>query len=198
MTGEELGDKVGRPRRYDFTAESQYPSEVIGYSVSVLDELLERVVDQIDDLPPEAFAYRHEAVWFPLGWLPLHLAVSEYNQVRRMAAGIGVSAPEADRELDDRLAIGSIRSSGTVPEELHNAELLIRAMRRARGEITKPICREISDAHVPVSGAEVLSTPQSVLMHLFWHWTYHSGHIGLMRLEWGSDYEWKLAQTPAT
>jgi hypothetical protein len=26
---------------------------------------------------------------------------------------------------------------------------------------------------------------------LAWHWTYHSGQIGLLRLLWGSDYQWR-------
>ena len=198
MTGQEHGDKTGRRRHYDFTADPRYPSDFVGYSVSVLDELLERTVDQISDLPAEALAFQSQGVWFCLGWLPLHLAASEYYQINRLHKALTGGEVEPEPELTDRLAIGKLQSSGTVPEELHDAELLIDTMRRVRDQVTKPICESISDPDATLPGKRRLTTPRNVLMHLFWHWTYHSGHIGLMRLEWGSDYEWTMAEAPAT
>ena len=198
MTGAELGDKRGRPRRYDFKAPEGFASEAIGYSVSVLDELSERVIDQIDDLPPEAFAYRHPNVWFCLGWLPLHAARSELSQIQKLARRLTGTSLEVDDDLSAILAHGALDADGSVPAELQDAVVMVDAMRRVRTEITTPFCRTISDPNATLEGAETLSTPQNVLAHLFWHWTYHSGHIGLMRLEWGSDYEWVMASAPVT
>jgi uncharacterized damage-inducible protein DinB len=34
-------------------------------------------------------------------------------------------------------------------------------------------------------------TVRGVLMHLVWHWTYHSGQVGLLRRLWGQGrYKW--------
>ena len=196
MTGKELGDKKGRPRRYDFVGAEGYSDAFAAYAVPVLDELLQRVVDQVDDLPSQAFAFTSAGSWFCLGWLPLHLAVSEYRQMQRLAAALGLPVPELDRAVLSRIEYGGLETSGAVPAEILQAPLLIDAMRRVRNHVTVPLARAISDSSRPIENAEKLSTPQNVLMHLIWHWTYHSGHIGLMRLEWGSDYEWVMAPAP--
>lgn len=198
MTGKDIGDKRGRARRYDFTAAPEFRHPLIGFAVAALDELLERVVDQVDDLPPEAFRYVSPGGWFCLGWLPLHLAVSEYNVIRKMAARLGQEPVSAGAELETLLRYGALQSDGTTPENLKDARLLVDTMRTVRSEVTLPVCRTIRDPEETLPDAERLSTPRNVLMHLLWHWTYHSGHIGLMRLEWGSDYEWVMAPPPQT
>ena len=38
-------------------------------------------------------------------------------------------------------------------------------------------------------------TVRGVLMHLVWHWTYHSGQVGLLRRLWGhARYKWTFDQ----
>ncbi len=196
MTGKELGDKRGRPRRYDFQAEDGYSDPFAAYAVSALQELLARVIDQIEDLPPEAFGYTAPSSWFCLSWLPLHLAASEHSQMLRLARGLGLALPQLEPQTLSALEYGALEADGTVPAGLNHAPLLIEAMQAVRRTVTAPLCRQIPDAQRQLKDAGKLSTPQSVLMHQFWHWTYHSGHIGLMRLEWGSDYHWVMAEAP--
>lgn len=196
MTGKELGDKRGRPRRYDFHAQDGYRDTFAAYAVSALQELMERVIDQIEDLPPEAFGYTAPSSWFCLGWLPLHLAVSEHSQMVRLAEGLDLPPPPLDKQTLSALKYGALETDGTVPAELNRAPLLIAAMRAVRNSVTVAVCRRIPDAQRRLKDAGKLSTAQSVLMHQFWHWSYHSGHIGLMRLEWGSDYQWVMAEAP--
>ena len=198
MTGTELGDKRGRPRRYDFTADPAYGSEFVGYTLAALDELLERVVDQINDLPHEALAFTSPHVWFPLGWLPLHLAASEHRLMEKVAEAVRGEALHIDPDLARALEGGYLESHGSIPSRLMHADALTDIMRQVRKDVTKPVCRDIEDANARIPEATALSTPRSVLMHLLWHWTYHSGHIGLLRLEWGSDYEWIMAPAPQT
>ena len=198
MTGNELGDKRGRARRYDFACADDYRNEFLGYSISALDELLERVVDQIEDLPGEGFEFRPEGVWFSLGWLPLHLAVSEYNQIHKIARGLGQDAAELDSAFLAQLRYGDLHADGSIPEHLCDAGLMVDAMRRVRREVTEPFCKIISDPDQRLRGEESLTTPRNVIMHQMWHWTFHSGHIGLLRLQWGSDYEWTMAPAPVT
>ena len=46
--------KRGRPRRYDFVPPAGVPDRGAGAFLAALDELSERVYDQISDLPVEA------------------------------------------------------------------------------------------------------------------------------------------------
>lgn len=196
MTGKELRVKQGRPRRYDFVGANGYNDDFVAYVVPILDELLERVVDQIDDVPSQALAFHPAGSWFCLGWLPLHLAVSEYRQMQRLARAIGFAEPELAPAVLSQIEHGGRETSGDVPAEILQAPVLIDAMRRVREDLTVPVAREILDCEQRIENAERLSTPRNVLMHLVWHWTYHSGHIGLMRLEYGLDYEWVMAPAP--
>ena len=196
MTGKDHGDKRGRPRRYDFRSDETCRDAVVGFAISTLNELLERVADQIVDLPPEAFSYSSPGSWFCLGWLPLHLAWAENHQMMRIAGGLGIPQPHLDDDIETRLSHGALQSDGTVPAELQDASVLIDMMHTVRDSVSIPVCRLIDDATRVIPKADRLSTAQAVLMHQFWHWTYHSGHIGLMRLEWGSDYEWVMSPAP--
>ncbi|MFP4484759.1 MAG: hypothetical protein ACLFO1_07870 [Spirochaetaceae bacterium] len=159
------------------------------------------MADQINDLPHNALAFTSPHVWFPLGWLPLHMAASEHRLMDKVAGGLRAGglrreALHVDGDLARALEDGYLESHGSIPSRLMNADTLIAIMRQVREEVTKPVCRDIDDADARLPEATSLSTPRTVLMHLLWHWTYHSGHIGLLRLELGSDYEWVMAPTP--
>jgi hypothetical protein len=67
---------------------------------------------------------------------------------------------------------------------------LIAVCRRVRDDVTLPYLKGVQDIDEARMGDG--TTVRGVLMHLTWHWIYHSGHIGLVRLEWGSDYTWTI------
>ncbi len=57
------------------------------------------------------------------------------------------------------------------------------------------ICDGWGPMPVPDADAKLMedgSSTRGVLMHLCWHWVYHSGHIGLLSFEAGYDYEWTV------
>jgi uncharacterized damage-inducible protein DinB len=59
-----------------------------------------------------------------------------------------------------------------------------------RDEITFPALMTLENIDAVVPDQNRSMTPRGVLMHLVWHWTYHSGQIGLLRALWGSGYNW--------
>jgi len=50
---------------------------------------------------------------------------------------------------------------------------------------------EVEDIDEVLEKEGVTFTVRGVMGQLAWHWTYHSGQIGLLRLLWGSDYQWE-------
>jgi hypothetical protein len=75
---------------------------------------------------------------------------------------------------------------------VESAQTLINLMEWVWNEITLPVASSIRDISRPVR-QESIRTAEQVFMHLIWHWTYHSGHIGLLALLSGRDYVWTFS-----
>jgi uncharacterized damage-inducible protein DinB len=72
---------------------------------------------------------------------------------------------------------------------------LIALCQRVSAEVTMPALSTLQDIDAEVPDARRPMTVRGVLMHLIWHWTYHSGQVGLLRRLWGeSRYRWTFDQ----
>jgi uncharacterized damage-inducible protein DinB len=177
--------KTGRPRRYDLTKPRGYANQNVALAAGALDELRERVIDQIADLPQEALSFVPQKSTLSIAVLVVHMVWAEMNWVRRIT---GFEVPE---EMVTRLDTGGRAVPAgelVVPEE--NADALIDLCRRVRDEVTYPALADLEKIDEVLAGTPHPMTPQGVLMHLIWHWTYHSGQIGLLRELWGAGYTW--------
>lgn len=96
--------KNGRPRRSDLTAFPGAENSDIGYFIAVLDELSERVFDQISDLSEDALNFVPEGSYLSIGKLVIHQALDEAHCVSRIT---GSSIPA---DLEGELAVGRIPS----------------------------------------------------------------------------------------
>ena len=180
-------DKKGRPREYQLPVDSGYKIEGVAFTLATLDELLERVVDQFNDLEPGEIDKQPEKIYFSIGKLAVHLAKGEATRLSRIG---GMDIPS---DLSESMKHGDILDGQDLPSELRDSSALVTILRRVREEITKPVCRELNDFDSPLEGLGILDSPRKVLMHMVWHYTYHSGHIGMIRLLLGSDYKWQYA-----
>ena len=179
-------EKNGRPRRVDIRSYPEATDERIGYAIAILDELSERVYDQISDLPVEALNFVPEGSYLSIGKVVLHQAMDEADCVSKIT---GRSVPE---DLQDELSAGGKEDldKPLAPPPKSAAEL-IALCKRIRQDFTKPSLSSVTDIDSSLDGQGVLDTARKQLMHLTWHWTFHSGHIGLTRLLWGSEYNWR-------
>jgi uncharacterized damage-inducible protein DinB len=179
-----LERKKGRQRRYDVAALDGFRDQTVAWLAAALDELRERVYDQVIHLPQEAVDYVAAATGLSVGRLLLHLGWAEANWIRRLSGNDG---PE---DLRATLAAGALESFREAPPRTGPAAALVALCRRVRDEVTVPWLRIVAepDAKVMEDG----SSTRGVLMHLCWHWVYHSGHIGLLSFEAGYDYEWTV------
>ena len=72
---------------------------------------------------------------------------------------------------------------------------MIELCKRVRKEVAIPTLKELDDFDRPLKSKPDRgpATAKQLIMHEIWHWIFHSGHIGLTRLLWGSEYDWTMA-----
>lgn len=161
-------------------------------------EMVERAADQVSDLPADTLLFRPENVWFSIARLALHMSRSEYRQVRHLLSVTSRrgehDGPQLDRQLIEVLEYGDIRSEISVPRRLGDGPLLAGIMRSVHRDFTVPVCADVTDAGARLANECIFSTPRNLLSHMNWHWSYHSGQIGLLRLLCGDNYVWTMAE----
>jgi uncharacterized damage-inducible protein DinB len=177
--------KEGRLRKYNLDPFPEAADRSVGYFIAVLEELAERVFDQISDLPVEALTFIPKGSYLSIGKLVTHLASGEARTVAR------ITGQEIPKDLAEELSGGERESLSAPLESPRSAADLIATWRRVREEMTRPLLCKVTDLDAPVQVERGPNTVRQMLMHLIWHSIYHSGHIGLTRLLWGSDYNWR-------
>lgn len=201
QSGRENPGKQGLVRVYPRTSGWDCPSREIDEQLALTGELVERVVDQIDDLPPEGLSFRPAGAYFSIAKLVLHLAESERRQLLRIARALSaVTVIESNEALHTRvseaLTHSHMFSDEAVPDEFLDGAFLGELMRSVFRTVTVPVCRAISEPDTSLGEQSSFATPREALTHMQWHWTYHSGQIGLLRLQWGDDYVWTTRKSP--
>jgi uncharacterized damage-inducible protein DinB len=177
--------RVGRPRRYTLQPPPGFANRELAHAVAQLQELAERVCDQIVDLPADALNFTAQDTPLSISMLVLHMAWAEAWWVRRIT---GVEIPDSlNREIEK----GSLGNIGEPPPTGYSAAALIEICRRVQREYSQPGLGEIGDIDEVLEKEGRTFSVRGVMGQLAWHWTYHSGQIGLLRLLWGSDYQWK-------
>ena len=176
--------KDGRGRFYRITPMDGFADRSMAMKASWMDEMRERVYDQIEDLVPDALNQEAPGTGLTIGKLTIHLAWAEALMVQRIS-----KTPPPD-DLKAALDPGAKAVIRDAPRPVPPAKGLIELCRRVRDEVTLPAIRDLKNPDEPCW--EDGSTPRGILDQLLWHWVYHSGQIGLIRFEWGSDYIWSF------
>jgi len=181
--------RPGRPRRYDIRPQEGFAHEGTAYVVAMLDELSERLFDLIADLPQEALDFVPQGAGNSIAMLVVHMAWAEALWITR------ITEASIPAELESALLPGKQDSSGDLLPFSTDGDALRAYCRTVRQEITKPALADLEDVDTEIDGGSRPLTARGVLMHLVWHWTYHSGQVGLLRRQWGElRYQWTFAQ----
>ena len=177
--------RPGRPRKYDIRPVTGFANQGAAYATAMLDELSERLFDMISDLPQEALDYIPDGSTNSIAMLAVHMAWGEASWIARVTQ---VTIPP---ELHESLLAGKQDASGELPPSSATVAELIDYCRRVRQDVTKPALKQVEDIDLEVGDERRPMTARGVLMHLVWHWTYHSGQVGLLRRLWGrTRYQW--------
>jgi uncharacterized damage-inducible protein DinB len=179
-----IPDKIGRPRRYDLDPVPGFANRELALQVAWLRELAERVYDQISDLPLAILDQAPGSTRLSIARLVVHLAWAEANWVRNLT---GRAWPE---DLVSNLDQGKLGEFAKPPASIGPAGALIAFCRRVQESYTAPALAAVTDIDTPLEAGGRTVNVRGVLAQLYWHWCYHSGQIGLLRLLAGSDYQW--------
>lgn len=177
--------KRGRPRRYDLQAPAGFAHPEVGMAAAALDELRDRVSDQIDGLDDAALRAMPEGTNLSIAALVVHMVWAEQNWIARIT---GCQLPDDLKAQLDAAGRAIPAGERVVPET--SAGELINLCRRVRDEVTYPALTGFTALDTALPSDGVPMTPRGVLMHLIWHWSYHSGQIGLLRDLAGHGYTW--------
>jgi len=182
---ETMEHRPGRGRRYGIGPVLGFADPDVAYVVALLDELSERLFDLVSDLPQDALDYVPESTTNSIAMLVVHVAWAEASWVSR-ATGHPVSG-----DLERSLLPGRQGDSGDLPVSSATAEQLIGYCRAVRHNVTKPTLASVEGIDQQLEADGEPATLRQVLMHVVWHWIYHSGQVGLLRRLWGGTrYRW--------
>jgi uncharacterized damage-inducible protein DinB len=180
-------NRPSRPRRYDLVPIPTIPHPEAAYALAAIDELRARLCDIIADLPQEALDFLPDGAGNTMAMLTVHMAWAEATWIAR-ATNQTIPDP-----LNKALLPGKQATSGDLPPYSNDAERLIALCDRVRQEVTLPGLSKAHDLDAGLENDPRQMTVRGVLWHLIWHWTYHSGQVGLLRRLWGSRYKWTFA-----
>ena len=180
-------NRPSRPRQYVLSPVPAIAHPQAAYAAAAIDELRERLVYIIQDLPQEAMDFVPEGAGNTIAMLAVHMAWAEASWVAR-ATGQAIPA-----DLNEALQPGKQGPSGDLTAYSNDAASLIALCGRVRQEVTLPVLSKVQDLDARLEGDPQNMTVRAVLWHLIWHWTYHSGQVGLLRRLWGSRYKWTFA-----
>jgi len=180
-------NRASRPRQYHLEPIQSIPHPEIADIAAALDELRERLYDIVRDMPQEALDFRPEGAGNTIAMLTVHMAWAEATWVTR-ATDRSIPA-----DLSQALLPGKQGATGDLLPYSNDASALIALCSRVRQEVTLPGLSTIQDLETPLADDPRHMTVRSVLWHLIWHWTYHSGQVGLLRRLWGSRYQWTFS-----
>lgn len=178
---------MGRGRRYDFKPLENFKSSEVAIAAAMLDEAAERVYDVLGEADLEKLNYIPEGSYLSIARLVKHMAWGEAVWIAKI---VGKKAPE---ELLESFGNPGPQNLRTIPRGDETAEELCDAIRRLRSGYTMPALASVVDIEARIVADNGPRTVREILSHLIWHWTYHSGQVGLTLLQAGYDYQWTFA-----
>lgn len=177
-------EKSGRPRRYDLEPVRGVANRDVGLAIAALDELSARLCDLIGDLDQAALDFVPHGTTNSISMLVVHMAWAEASWIVRVTR-FSIAA-----DLEARLLPGKQTTEGVLVVSSYSSSELVSLCQQVRYDVTIPALSTLEDIDFKVPDPRRPMTIRGVLMHLIWHWTYHSGQVGLLRRMWGARYQW--------
>lgn len=177
MTARKL--KQTRPRCYGFPPATGFANPVAAALVGALDELTGRHFDLIEDLSRE-----------DLDFVPVHAPSSIAMITAHMIQAEIVWLTRLSGELLAQGVARALRDVHAGPPSPLGASDLAGLCRQVREEVTTGRLAPVVDIDAEHDDRKPTISVRGVLMHLVWHWSYHNGQAGLLRMIRGKDYAW--------
>ena len=175
-----------RPRRYRLEPLVDFRNKELAALAAGLVEQSDRVLDQLSDLPAEGMLFAAGDPALTIGWLAVHMIWGEAVWTER------ATARPIPADLAASVKDASFASYGASAGVYNDPAEVGRLYARLRAEYIHPALREVEDLDREFDSKGLKVNVRGIMTHLLWHWTYHSGQIGLLRLLWGSEYVWSF------
>ena len=178
---------MSRGRRYDFSPLPGFKNGEAAMMTAILEEAAERLFDVLSYTDATMLHFIPTGSYLSIATLAKHMAVCDAIQVQRIS---GKKAPDEMLALLGDASPGSLKNSKQGDE---TADGLVAAIRELRSSYILPNLATVEDIDTLIEPRGGIDTVRKILMHLIWHWTYHSGQVGLTLLQAGYDYTWAFA-----
>jgi uncharacterized damage-inducible protein DinB len=179
---------MSRGRDYSFKPRAGFKDSQVATAAAMLVEAAERICDVLSYADEEMLHFIPAGSYLSVARLVKHLAWAEMGWVGRLC---GVTPP---KDLVDLIGDPSAGRLPDMTEGEETTEELCAGIRRLQSSFSLPALAGIDDIDSPFEAAKGPNTVRQVLSHLIWHWTYHSGQVGITLLQAGHDYEWAFAR----
>jgi uncharacterized damage-inducible protein DinB len=179
--------RPGRPRRYALKPARGFARRDAGWAYAALEELSARLFDLIADLPAAALSFRPPHSGNSIGMLVLHMAAAEANWIARVTGRPVPKALAAQLAPGLQDASGNLRLTQPHPKQLRSICRRVRSLTHRRLAVLRTLDRQVPAGRMRL-------TVRGVLAHLLWHWTYHTGQVGLLRRLRGPRDKWTVSR----
>ena len=181
-----MENKSGRPRVYKFAKQSSAPDPEIAFHLDYIQELAQRVADQVEHLPHAAINYVAVNTQLSVGRLVLHLVSNDFKMMAML------SGSKLDPDFVARTTAGNLDNFSVPPGDTAFSKDIIKNHIENRKPESIKVRDNIKNMDQAIDTHPKLKTVRELILHMEWHWTYHSGHIGLLAQEAGYDYTWTM------
>ena len=169
--------KIGRGRVYKISG--KYASLVtFGGRLEYLEELRLRLRDLIEDIPQELGNRHPEWTENSIFFLWAHMVWAEQQWIKQ--------AVNSEYEMPEVL------DSVISPEKQFEKGQLVIALDDVGEKITRPYLEKIERGGCVFFQTGPFEELDELLQHLCWHYSYHSGQVGMLRRYINQAYKWNF------
>lgn len=169
--------KTGRGRIYHLTG--KYPSlKTFGNTLESLDELRLRLKDLLEDVPEELGKKTPEWTANSIFYLGAHMVWAEQGWI--------------ERAVNSQYPVQHVLDSGAPSIETIEKGQLLTALDMVGAQVTYVYLERLEYGEYEFTQTGPFVEIGELLQHLYWHYTYHTGQVGLLRQYVGLPYQWNF------
>lgn len=178
--------KTSRPRSYRFKAADGFANLQVAEFDAALTECAERLHDLVYSLTSGQLCNAPAPAGFSIAQFVKHIIWGECQWIYKIS---DIEVPEA---LVQKTRGGNPADFSTMPAVDVTSDELCGLIHEGRYNYSREALKTIVDFHKEIDVTRGPADVREVLMHLTWHYTYHTGQIGLLRDFAGAEYTWLL------
>ncbi|MBT3274216.1 MAG: DUF664 domain-containing protein [Spirochaetales bacterium] len=180
---------MSRGRKYNLDPVQTIPDPETATAAAFLIEAEDRLIDLVETANQTQLHFKPEGSYLSMANLTKHMTWAEMVWISKIST---VPIPHKVQEFTGTPAPQALPE---LTEGNEGAHEFISTIHTLRTEYTIPALAKVTDFRANVAAEGMPGGPDTVgkiISHLIWHWTYHTGQVGLLLLQGGFDYSWSF------